>query len=404
MDYVAFEAETTEIVKTAASVSGGDNATVTAQKIADWQAAGGLLTAIVAGDFDTASSVITGDTSDLFVDNVTLDASGAYFSEAIVSDIKSDANRHVPNRGAKSLQQGDRITDSAISVLGDLDKYCYHPAPNRQAWVTDYAKVNSLKVGWTGTAWESRAALNPTFGSATAVGGGYTIQISNYSSDWTYTPVPNHGFAYVNGSGLVTVYGLTSHQTATMDVKSSRPGYPSGTGNTSGTAKYDALTPTFGTPTRTADGYTVSITNYDAAYTWAGSATASGSVSINAGTGLVTVTGVAANTESVTTVTTTRAGYVGGTASVSGTSLSAARTPTFGTPTSTSGGFTVQITNYDAAWTWAGTATASGTVTINGSGLATISGVAGTTSSTATITATRSGYVTGSATSTATSL
>ena len=48
MDYVAFEAETTEIVKTAASVSGGDNATVTAQKIADWQAAGGLLTAIVA--------------------------------------------------------------------------------------------------------------------------------------------------------------------------------------------------------------------------------------------------------------------------------------------------------------------------------------------------------------------
>ena len=63
----------------------------------------------------------------------------------------------------------------------------------------------------------------------------------------------------------------------------------------------------------------------------------------------------------------------------------------------------MQITNYDAAWTWAGTAT-NGTVTINGSGLAAISGVAGTTSSTATITATRSGYVTGSATSTATSL
>lgn len=404
MDYVAFEAETTEIVKTAASVSGGDNATVKAQKIADWRAAGGLLTSIAAGDFDESSEVIDGDLSDLFVDNVTLDASGAYFSEAIVSDIKSDPNRHVPHRGAKSLQQGDRITDSDISVVGDLDKYSYIPSPNLQAWTSGYAKVNSLKVAWTGTAWATRAALNSTFGSPTAGDRSYTVQISNFDANWTYTPVVNHGFAYVNGSGLVTVYGLSSHQTATLVVKTSRGGYPKGTGNTSGTAKYDALTPTFGTPTRTADGYTVAITNYDAAYTWAGSATASGSVAIDSGTGLVTVTGVAANTASVTTITTTRTGYVGGSATVSGTSLSAARTPTFGTPTSTSGGFTVQITNYDAAWTWAGTATASGTVTINGSGLATISGVAGTTSSTATITATRSGYVTGSATSTATSL
>ena len=79
-------------------------------------------------------------------------------------------------------------------------------------------------------------------------------------------------------------------------------------------------TPAFGSTTRTASGFTVQITNYDALYTWAGTATASGSVAIS-GSGLVTVTGVAANTSSTATITTTRSGYVGGTAPVTATSL-----------------------------------------------------------------------------------
>ena len=40
----------------------------------------------------------------------------------------------------------------------------------------------------------------------------------------------------------------------------------------------------------------------------------------------------------------------------------AAPTPAFGSHTATADGFTVQISNYDAAYTWAGTATVSGTV------------------------------------------
>jgi hypothetical protein len=80
-----------------------------------------------------------------------------------------------------------------------------------------------------------------------------------------------------------------------------------------------ALVPTFGAPTATADGFTVQITNYDAAYTWPGTATASGSVAIN-GAGLVTVTGVASSTPSTLTVTTTRTGYATGSATVTQTS------------------------------------------------------------------------------------
>ena len=162
--------------------------------------------------------------------------------------------------------------------------------------------------------------------------------------------------------------------------------------------------PTFGSPTATADGFTVQVTNYNALYTWAGTATASGTVAID-GTGLVTVTGVAAGTSSTATITTTRTGYTTGTADVTATSLvGAALTPTFGTPTATATGFTVQVTNYSSAYTWAGTATASGSVVVSGSGLVTVTGVAASTSATATITATRSGYTTGTAAVTATSL
>ncbi len=157
-----------------------------------------------------------------------------------------------------------------------------------------------------------------------------------------------------------------------------------------------ALTPVFETPTATADGFTVSISNYDQSYTWAGTATASGKVSID-NTGLVTVTGVAAATSSTATITTTRTGYTGGSATVTQTSLGAALTPAFGTPTATADGFTVQITNYDSAYTWAGTATNGYVYTISFTGLVTVNLIPNF-SSTATITTTRTGYTGGSAT------
>jgi hypothetical protein len=80
-----------------------------------------------------------------------------------------------------------------------------------------------------------------------------------------------------------------------------------------------------------------------------------------------------------------------------------ANTPTFGAPTATADGFTVQISNYNGAFTYGGTATAGGTVAISNTGLVTVSGVAANTSSTATITTTRTGHASGSAPVTATS-
>jgi titin len=48
-------------------------------------------------------------------------------------------------------------------------------------------------------------------------------------------------------------------------------------------------------------------------------------------------------------VTVTRSGFTPATAAVMGTALNAGVAPEFGTPASTVDGYTVQITNFDAA-------------------------------------------------------
>ena len=136
--------------------------------------------------------------------------------------------------------------------------------------------------------------------------------------------------------------------------------------------------------------------------------------STNSGSTWATITGATSSSLALSSLTSGENGYYYRVAITSGltvatsnsatlTVLAAALTPTFGSTTSTAGGFTVSITNYDALYTWAGTATASGSVSVSGAGLVTVTGVAASTSSTATITTTRAGYAGGSATVTATS-
>ena len=184
---------------------------------------------------------------------------------------------------------------------------------------------------------------------------------------------------------------------STVTVITTRPNYNSGIGFITATSTNGAaLNPTFGSTTSTTNGFTVQINNYNPAFAFSGTATAGGRVSINS-TGLVTVTGIAPSTSSTAFITTNRVGYNSGTGTVTGTSsIGTALNPTFGTPSSTTNGFNVQITNYDASFIYAGTATAGGSVSINSTGLVAVTGVAFGASSTATISTTRTGYNSGS--------
>ena len=155
-----------------------------------------------------------------------------------------------------------------------------------------------------------------------------------------------------------------------------------------------ALTPTFGTLTNTRDGFTIQVSNFDAGFSWNVSVSA-GSASIS-GTGLITVTGLSAGDSSTVTVSTTRSDYSAGSATVSGSTLKSALTPTFSTPTNTRDGFTIQVSNFDAGFSW-NVSVSAGSASISGTGLITVTGLSAGDSSTVTVSTTRSGYSAGSA-------
>jgi uncharacterized repeat protein (TIGR02543 family) len=114
------------------------------------------------------------------------------------------------------------------------------------------------------------------------------------------------------------------------------------------------------------------------------------------------VTGINPGTASRVTVQVTRAGYETGTAissfisSLNGQAL----TPSFGAPTSTSSGFTLPITNFNASYSWTVTNSLGKFAEVDTStGVIRVTGVNPGTSSNVFVRTTRTGYETGTATS-----
>jgi hypothetical protein len=162
-------------------------------------------------------------------------------------------------------------------------------------------------------------------GNGTTVG---TTTVNAVAGIATFTDV---GISGIAGTVYTLTFASNSLTSATQSIT------PLGAANT----------PTFGAPTSTADGFTVLISNYDANFTYGGTATV-GSVSIS-GTGLVTVTGVAANTASTATITTTQTNFVSGSGQVTATSLAPTAPLVIGTPPPTSSGGSSTVTLYDPA-------------------------------------------------------
>jgi beta-glucanase (GH16 family) len=79
----------------------------------------------------------------------------------------------------------------------------------------------------------------------------------------------------------------------------------------------NTLTAAFGTPSARSDGFTLPITNYDASYTWSGTNSLGGAVSIDSTTGLITVSGITTSGSSTVTITTSAPGFETGTATSS---------------------------------------------------------------------------------------
>ena len=87
-----------------------------------------------------------------------------------------------------------------------------------------------------------------------------------------------------------------------------------------------AMDPTFDVPVRTADGFTVNITNYDPSFVWPTQTVDAGTVTAGTPSGAtlgLSVTGLAPDESATITATTTRDGYTAGSASVTGQALGA---------------------------------------------------------------------------------
>ncbi|NDA80520.1 MAG: hypothetical protein EBX92_05240, partial [Actinobacteria bacterium] len=240
------------------------------------------------------------------------------------------------------------------------------------------------------------APLIPTFGTATPTVDGFTVPITNYSADYTWATSVASGTATIT-AGVLTVAGQSSAEQALVTVTTTRATYATGRAQVVATALADGLTPNFGPSLGSADGFTIQVRNYSSAYTWSVSAS-TGSATINS-SGLITVTGLAAGTSATVTVGTSKTGSFTVISQTTGKApIGAALTPRFALTVSTTDGFTAQILNYDAAYTWSGIAGLGQSVVISGTGLVTVTGVTVGRVATATITASRTGFVTGSQT------
>ena len=262
----------------------------------------------------------------------------------------------------------------------------------------EFTTVNASVLGRS----LKRPALNPIYSEITATNDGFTARINNYNPSYIWiVSLPNGARATIGVSGVMRVTGVAPGTSITATVSTTRPGYEDGRSTTpSVTTLLAGRTPTFGNVTRTDDGFTVQITNYESPiWTWTKVATGSADVNID-GSGLVTVTGLAPGAESTVLIKTSRDGYSIGSASVTGRAISPARTPQFGTETPTATGWTIPITNYDSAFTWTVSAVrgqASLVPTSATTANIMVSNVADDAQATVTVTTTRAGFQSGEA-------
>jgi hypothetical protein len=158
-----------------------------------------------------------------------------------------------------------------------------------------------------------------------------------------------------------------------------------------------SLSPTFN---RNIYSYTASFTNTQSAAIFKADFTAAGvtlKLKVNNGafttipnTGFSTTISLnVGNNVSILRVSSSDGTSVDYTFTITRAAPSAGLTPTFGTPTGITNGFTVQISNYSTSYNWIAS-TSSGTAVIDTSGLVTVTG--STSSTSLTITSVRSGY------------
>jgi uncharacterized repeat protein (TIGR02543 family)/LPXTG-motif cell wall-anchored protein len=235
------------------------------------------------------------------------------------------------------------------------------------------------------------------------------------TSDFLVQYSPNNGSTWstfnhpVSTSNSITVTGLSNGTNYLFRVAAV---------NLFGAGEYSSIisamplgpsfTPTFGLSTSTADGFTVTVTNFDSSVIFDNATITSGTglVSIGAPTGgllPITVSGMSPGSTSTFSLRSSKQGFSDGIGYASGSSLQAALIPTFSNVVTSTGGLTATISNYDQNYQWTVTALP-GNAAINANGLISVTGVNPQTLVTVRVDTSRVGYASGFNLTTATTL
>jgi hypothetical protein len=218
--------------------------------------------------------------------------------------------------------------------------------------------------------------LVPSFGTYSSQLGGFTVQVTNYSSSYSWAVTTSSGTFAIDSYGLITISGLGSGATANVSVTTTRSGYVTASNSTNGMAleRLLSVTPYLSAKTPTRDGFTVQITNYSSLYIWTATSS-TGTVSQPNSSGLITVSGAPRGQQVVVTVYVNLAGYTGTKNTITYSTLPppTSISPTVGNVSIISNGFTIPVTNFDDWFTWT-VISSSGQATIDKNGLISVTG------------------------------
>ena len=290
---------------------------------------------------------------------------------------------------------------SATTIL-----HTYLTTYQPQALIWCNAVVPSVPTALVATAGNGQVSLSWAAGASQDESPtyDYTIQYSsNGGTSWST-------FAHTSSASTsITVTGLSNGTTYLFKVAAVNL---IGTGSFTSTVQSKPLglsfTPLFDTPVSTANGFTVNVSNYDAAYVWQNAIVIAGSGTVSIGTAAngklpLTVTGMAPGDVSSISITASRQNFSDGIAYASGKALEAALTPVIGNVVATTGGFRATITNFDSTFQWSAQSTL-GNAAISATGEIVVTGVNPQTQVTLTVGTSRTGYAPGSASTTVTTL
>lgn len=188
-----------------------------------------------------------GDNFSVF--DISTQPSPAIYSMNVGGDIRGIALSNDENRAYLTINDQDlvkvvnvvnRTVTHSIGVGDGPLRIAVSPTGNT-ALVTNN---NSTSVSLLDI---TEPALTPVFDTPVTTSGGYTVNVTNYDSAFTWTPTVNTGTVIAGtatGSTLpLTITGLASGASATTTVDTTQSGYLNGTATVTGSASPAPVTP-----------------------------------------------------------------------------------------------------------------------------------------------------------------